>query len=67
MLLSTEVEATSIARKLSQKHHKLHQYKDSFERYNPKSLSGFKPTTLRGRWFDVNSLTHSATDVQMVK
>jgi hypothetical protein len=26
-----------------------------------KSLSGFKPTAVRGKWFEVNDLNHSAT------
>jgi hypothetical protein len=27
-----------------------------------KSLSGFEPTAVRGKWFEVNDLNHSATD-----
>jgi hypothetical protein len=29
---------------------------------NPKSLSGYEPTAVRGKWFEVNDLNHSATD-----
>jgi hypothetical protein len=29
---------------------------------NPKSLSGFEPTAVRGKWFEVNDLSHLTTD-----
>jgi hypothetical protein len=29
---------------------------------NPKSLSGFEPTAVRGKWFEVNNINHLATD-----
>jgi hypothetical protein len=27
-----------------------------------KSLSGFEPTAVKGKWFEINDLDHSATD-----
>jgi hypothetical protein len=27
-----------------------------------KSLSGFEPTAVRGKWFEVNDINHSAID-----
>jgi hypothetical protein len=33
---------------------------------NPKSLSGFEPTAVRGKWFEVNDLNHSAMDAPQV-
>jgi hypothetical protein len=32
---------------------------------NSKSLSGFEPTVVRGKWFEVNDLNHSATDAPL--
>jgi hypothetical protein len=32
-----------------------------------KSLSGFEPTVVRGKWFEVNDLNHSATDAPSTK
>jgi hypothetical protein len=29
---------------------------------NPKSLSGFEPTAVRGKWFEVNDLKHICVD-----
>ena len=29
---------------------------------NPKSMVGFKPTIVKGKWFEVNNLNHLATD-----
>jgi hypothetical protein len=29
-------------------------------------LSGFEPTAVRGKWFKVNNLNHSATDVPQI-
>jgi hypothetical protein len=32
---------------------------------NPKSLSGFEPTEVRGKWFEVNDLNDSAMDTSL--
>jgi hypothetical protein len=32
-----------------------------------KSLSGFEPTAVRGKWFEVNDLNHLATDKNVLK
>jgi hypothetical protein len=32
---------------------------------NSKFLSGFEPTAVRGKWFEVNDLNHSATGAHM--
>jgi hypothetical protein len=29
---------------------------------DPKSLSEFEPTAVRGKWFEVNDINHSAMD-----
>jgi hypothetical protein len=32
-----------------------------------KVLSGFEPTAVRGKWFEVNDLNHSATDAPILR